>query len=121
MWFIFNLQRRKICTASYNILQWTIFSCVVFKGKNPFHLVVAISARCENLTLLWFHVENRLPHFAQDTSLTPSPKPAPFSAPHTHTCDTVLLRENDVACQMSSLSDTMHILVLCMFSSTVEL
>ncbi len=38
-----------------------------------------------------------------------------------HTCDIVLLRENDTACQMSSLSDTMHILALCMFSSTVEL
>jgi hypothetical protein len=48
-----------------------------------------------NVTLLWTHVKNQLPNFPQATSLTPSPSLPPFTS-HTHICDTILPREDDI-------------------------
>ncbi len=42
------------------------------------------------------HVESRLLRFPHANSLTPSPSLPPFSTPRTHTCDTILLRGDDI-------------------------
>jgi hypothetical protein len=42
------------------------------------HLGWRLSVQGSNLTPLYSHVKNQLPHFPQTTGLTPSPSPSPF-------------------------------------------
>jgi hypothetical protein len=54
------------------------------------------SVQGAHLTPLWSHVESQLPRFPQAAGLPPSLRPvAPFT-PHTHTCDTISLREDNI-------------------------
>jgi hypothetical protein len=94
-WFIFNLQRRKMYTVLYNNIQWTVFRCVVFTNAKPLTLVdshqckVQISLHSGPMLKIDCHIFNK-------PQASPFPQVTPFSTPHTHTCDTILVREDDI-------------------------
>ncbi len=93
IWFIFNLQRKKICPVLCNNSWWTKFTCGLYKCNKVPYLGWWPSVLGANLTPLWSHVENQLPHLPQPLASPLHPNPPPFS-PAYLTCDIVLLRED---------------------------
>jgi hypothetical protein len=66
MWFIFNLQRRKIYTVLYNIIQWTTLNVWEFQMQKPLH---GVQTSLRSNPVLWFncpisHKLLALPHIS---------------------------------------------------------
>ncbi len=79
MWFIFNLQRRKIHTLVHNYVQYLCVDSLACKKSVPY-LGWWPSVHDANLTPLWSHVENRLP-ISHKPLASPLPQVCPFFNP----------------------------------------
>jgi hypothetical protein len=101
MWFMFNLQRRKIHTLVHNDIQYLRVDSLRVKKKYP---LVAIRAWCEpHSTLIpcW----KSTAYFPQATGPNPFPQACPpFSTPHAHSCNIILLWKTTSACRNLSPS-----------------
>ncbi len=81
MWFIFNLQRRKIHTLVHNDIQYLCVDSLACQKKCPFLRVVAILAWCEppsTLVPCW----KSTVYFPQATGPNPFPQACPLFQPH---------------------------------------
>jgi hypothetical protein len=98
-WFIYILQMRtKICTVLYSNIKRTVILCGACKYEQ--YLIWDGGHQCKVQTslhsgFLVFFI-NQLTHPL--TPLTsPLPQVHPVSTTHTHTCDTILLRADDIS------------------------
>ncbi len=105
MWFIFNLQRRKIHTIVHNDIQYLCVDSLACKKKGPFLRVVPIRLLCEPHTTLIPCWKSTV-YFPLATGPNPFPKSAPFSTPHAHSCNIILLWKTTSACLNLSPSAT---------------